>query len=140
MEGWIAMLEKYDVYFSSPLDIDFAMLTKFKEKYIATLSSGEGPLIKGYGKIQNPEIPDGSGDEYQELLNKRIASDVHATLKDEGGDGSTYSDGEKELMIWYNFGGCKFASRCPDAEKRCFCERPEGYETEGRIVRCFQYA
>ena len=103
MEGWIAMLEKYDVYFSSPLDIDFAMLTKFKEKYIATLSSGEGPLIKGYGKIQNPEIPDGSGDEYQELLNKRIASDVHATLKDEGGDGSTYSDGEKELMIWYNY-------------------------------------
>lgn len=37
-------------------------------------------------------------------------------------------------------GGCKFASRCPDAEIRCFCERPEGYETEGRIVRCFQYA
>lgn len=103
MQGWIAMLEEYDVYFSSPLDIDFAMLTKFKEKYIATLSSDEGPLIKGYGKIQKPEIPKGKEDEYQESLNKRIESDVHATLKVEGGDGSTYNDDEKELMIWYNY-------------------------------------
>lgn len=103
MEGWIKKLQGYGVYFSSPLDIDFSMLTKFKEKYIGTLSSNEGPLIKGYGKIQKPEIPEGKEEEYQKLLNKRIESDVHATLKDEGGDGSTYSQDEKELMIWYNY-------------------------------------
>ncbi|MEG2013086.1 MAG: AAA family ATPase [Anaerovoracaceae bacterium] len=103
MEGWIKNLQGYGVYFSSPLDIDFSMLTKFKEKYIGTLSSDEGPLIKGYGKIQKPEMPEAKEDEYQKLLNKRIESDVHATLKDEGGDGSTYSQDEKELMIWYNY-------------------------------------
>ncbi len=103
MESWIKKLQRYDVYFSSPLDIDFAMLTKFKDKYIATLSSNEGPLIKGYDKIQKPKIPEGKETEYQKLLKKRIESDVQVTLKDEGGDGSTYNDDEKELMIWYNY-------------------------------------
>lgn len=103
IDPWIEMLKKYNIFFSCPLDIDFSMLTKFKEKYIATLSSSEGPLIKGYGKIQNPEIPNGKEEAYQALLHKRIESDVHATLKEEGGDGSTYSQGEKELMIWYNY-------------------------------------
>ena len=103
IDSWIEMLRTYNIYFSYPLDIDFSMLTKFKEKYIATLSSDEGPLIKGYGKIQKPKIPKGKKDEYQELLNKRIEYDVRATLKDEGGDGSTYSNDEKELMIWYNY-------------------------------------
>ncbi|MDU1414110.1 MAG: AAA family ATPase [Clostridium sp.] len=103
IDPWIEMLRTYNIFFSYPLDIDFSMLTKFKEKYIATLSSDEGPLIKGYGKIQKPKIPEGKKDEYQELLNKRIESDVRATLKDEGGDGFTYSYDEKELMIWYNY-------------------------------------
>lgn len=103
MNEWIKMLESYDVYFSNPLDIDFSMLTKFKEKYIDTLSSDEGPFIKGYGKIQNPKIKTGKEEKYKELLNKRIKSDLRATLKDEGGDGSTYSLIEKELMIWYNY-------------------------------------
>lgn len=103
MEGWIKMLERYDVYFSNPLDIDFSMLTKFKEKYIAILSSNEGPLIKGYGKIHKPVIKEDEEGAYQELLDKRIVSDLRATLKDEGGDGSTYNASEKELMIWYNY-------------------------------------
>jgi len=103
INSWIEMLESYDIYFSNPLDIDFSMLTKFKEKYIATLSSNEGPLIKGYGKIHKPEIKEGEEDIYKELLDKRIQSDLRATLKDEGGDGSTYNVSEKELMIWYNY-------------------------------------
>ena len=36
--------------------------------------------------------------------------------------------------------GCKFASRCPEAEKRCFLEKPGSYPLEDRAVRCFQYA
>ncbi|MBS7527124.1 AAA family ATPase [Fusibacter paucivorans] len=103
IDGWIEMLEKYDVYFSTPLDIDFAMLTKFKEKYVATLASSEGPYIKGYGKIHKPDIEDGDSKEYEDLLEKRIQSDLRATLKNEGGDGATYSEVEKELMIWYNY-------------------------------------
>ncbi|WP_165835618.1 ATP-dependent nuclease [Ruminiclostridium sufflavum] len=101
--GWIEMLEGYDVYFSAPLDIDFAMLTKFKEQYIATLADNEGPFIKGYGKIHKPEVKEGDQSTYTKLLNKRIKSDLRATLKDEGGDGATYTAKEKELMIWYNY-------------------------------------
>ncbi len=103
INGWIEMLEGYDVYFSSPLDIDFAMLTKFQDKYIASLSNNEGPFIKEYGKIHKPEIREGNQTIYMELLNKRIQSDLRSTLKDEGGDGATYTDKEKELMIWYNY-------------------------------------
>lgn len=100
---WVEMLKTYNIYFSCPLDIDFAMLTKFKDKYIETLSNSEGPIIKEYGKIQNPKIENGKEGAYQALLQKRIESDVRATLKEEGGDGSTYSQCEKELMIWYNY-------------------------------------
>lgn len=103
MDEWIKMLENYDIYFSSPLDIDFSMLTKFKEKYIATLSSNEGPFIKGYGKIQTPEFNEGEEGVYKEALDRRIQSDLRATLKEEGGKGDTYDCSEKELMIWYNY-------------------------------------
>lgn len=103
IDGWIERLESYNVYFSAPLDIDFAMLTKFQEQYIATLAINEGPFIRGYGKIHKPEIKEGNQSIYMELLNKRIQFDLCATLKDEGGDGSTYTAKEKELMIWYNY-------------------------------------
>lgn len=33
----------------------------------------------------------------------RIDSDIKSTLKQEGGDGFTYTEGEKELMIWYSY-------------------------------------
>lgn len=103
MDEWIKKLENYDIYFSSPLDIDFSMLTKFKEKYIATLSSNEGPFIKGYGKIEKPEFNEGEEGAYKEALDRRIQSDLRATLKEEGDNGDTYDCCEKELMIWYNY-------------------------------------
>jgi oligopeptide/dipeptide ABC transporter ATP-binding protein len=33
--------------------------------------------------------------------------------------------------------GCAFAARCPQAEDRCFREKPESRAGEGRMVRCF---
>lgn len=103
MSGWIKMLKDYDVYFSSPLDIDFAMLQSFKDKYISTLESGQGPIIKGYGKIQNIEINEDTEDKLKTDYQARIVSDVKSTLKQEGGDGSTYTKEERELMIWYSY-------------------------------------
>lgn len=100
MTEWIEHLKKYDVYFSTPLDIDFAMLQSFKDKYISTLESGQGPRIKGHGKIQDIEI---SEDKLKTAYKTRIDSDIKLTLKQEGGDGSTYTDKEKELMIWYSY-------------------------------------
>lgn len=103
MSGWIDMLKEHGVYFSLPLDIDFAMLQSFKDKYILTLESNQGPEIKGYGKIQNIKIKDENDGILKTVYQARIVSDVKSTLKQEGGDGSTYKEEEKELMIWYSY-------------------------------------
>ena len=103
MARWIKMLKKYDVYFSYPLDIDFAMLQCFKDRYISALTSREGPNIKGYGKIQDIVINEDTEEGIKNVYKARIASDIKSTLKQEGGDGSTYTDEEKELMIWYSY-------------------------------------
>lgn len=92
-------LKDYDVFFSTPLDIDYAMLSKFKEEYIETLSNSEGPKLKTHGKIKDLTINDENKDDYSE----RISNDIRATLKQEGGDGSTYTEEQKELMIWYTY-------------------------------------
>lgn len=99
MNGWINRLKNYDVYFSSPLDIDYAMLSRFKEEYIETLSDTEGPALKGYGKLKDLTI----GENNKNAYDKRVENDIRATLKQEGGDGSTYSQDDKELMIWYTY-------------------------------------
>lgn len=99
MNGWMEMLKNYDIYFSSPLDIDFAMLNQFKEKYIDTLSSNEGPKLEKYAKIVGLVISEENKKSYQ----NRVVNDIRMTLKQEGGDGSTYSQKEKELMIWYAY-------------------------------------
>ncbi|MGF7185272.1 putative ATP-dependent endonuclease of OLD family [Desulfitispora alkaliphila] len=103
MSEWIEMLKDYDVYFSSPLDIDFAMLQSFKDIYISLLSSDEGPRISGHGKIQNLVINKDTKNELKTAYLARIDSDIRATLKQEGGHGTTYSENEKELMIWYSY-------------------------------------
>ena len=103
MSEWIEHLKSYDVYFSDPLDIDFIMLQSFKDKYIALLTSSEGPRIKEYGKIQDIEINEDTANELKTAYKARIDSDIKSTLKQEGGDGSTYTEEEKELMIWYSY-------------------------------------
>ena len=103
MSGWIKNLESYDVYFSTPLDIDFAMLQSFKDKYISLLTSSEGPRITGHRRIQDIVINDDTEDELKIAYKARIDSDIKSTLKQEGGDGSTYTKEEKELMIWYSY-------------------------------------
>lgn len=103
MSEWIDMLKAHDVYFSSPLDIDFAMLQSFKDKYISLLLSGEGPRISGHGKIQDLVINEDTEKELKAAYQARIDSDIRSTLKQEGGDGSTYSDEDKKLMIWYAY-------------------------------------
>lgn len=103
MSGWIERLNDYGVYFSSPLDIDFAMLQCFKEKYIASLSSAEGPRITKHGKIQNIVMNEETDSILKGAYQERIESDIRATLKPEGGDGATYSEADKELMIWYSY-------------------------------------
>ena len=87
---WVKHLEKYGVFFSAPLDLDFSMLKAFEECYHRTVSSGKGPRIPN----KESEI-----DDYKEIVEKRIRN----TLKESGGDGNSYEEYEKELMLWYPY-------------------------------------
>lgn len=79
------------------------MLQSFKDKYISALASSEGPRIKDYGRIQNIVINEDTEYELKNAYQARIDSDIKSTLKQEGGDGSTYTEEEKEVMIWYSY-------------------------------------
>ncbi len=85
---WVTYLEKYNIYYSFPLDLDFLMLEHYSEKYKSAIPQGGGP-----------RIPDKTEDEYYAKLQNAI----HATLKSEKAEALTYSDTQKELMIWYNY-------------------------------------
>ncbi|MCU5094727.1 ATP-dependent nuclease [Bacillus wiedmannii] len=99
LQEWCEFLEGYDVYFSNPLDIDFTMLECFTDSYKGTISSSEGPYIKKVNKIINLTDEQKNSDEFK----KRVEEDVRKTLKAEGGPGTTYTDEQRELMIWYNY-------------------------------------
>jgi putative ATP-dependent endonuclease of OLD family len=45
LQTWIRELELYGVYFSTPLDLDLAMLKRFPDAYEATIPAGGGPKM-----------------------------------------------------------------------------------------------
>lgn len=87
---WVEHLENYGLYYSSPLDLDFSMLTAFKESYQKTAPPNGGPQIPN--KEDDPE-------KYNEKLKKCI----NQTLKEKGGTGDTFDESEIELMLWYPY-------------------------------------
>lgn len=90
IDSWVTFLEKYNVYYSSPLDLDFLMLIYYPEEY--TLVS---PPDRG------PQIPDKAKE--KEKFEDKVQKAIQATLKSEKAKAETYSEEEKELMIWYNY-------------------------------------
>lgn len=101
-DAWLRRLEDYNVYFSNPLDIDFLMLEKYENFYKNILENNEGPEIK-IGEHMK-KIKDLSNDEKSnQVFQDRIFKDVRNALKESGGIGETYSEKQKELMIWYNY-------------------------------------
>ncbi len=102
MNPWIKYLENFSIFFSSPLDIDFLMLEKYENFYKNILEKNEGPEIKigeHYKKIKDLKKEEESSSEFQD----RISKDIRNALKEKGGNGETYSEAQKELMIWYNY-------------------------------------
>lgn len=99
MNNWIKFLEDYDIYFSSPLDVDFLMISRFKKEYFKILKAGEGPYIQEVGKIKDLKEEDKQGGEYV----KRLENDIKDTLKEKSSPGNTFTKEEKELMIWYKY-------------------------------------
>ncbi|WP_449451744.1 ATP-dependent nuclease [Streptococcus suis] len=108
LSSWINHLEKFNVFFSAPLDIDFLMLQYYKDYYLGTLSTNEGPVVSytdennDKKKIRLTKM-DRTND-YQLIgFKNRISEAIQATLKDKSGPGDSFTDEEKELMIWYQY-------------------------------------
>lgn len=98
-KAWLQRLENYDIYFSSPLDLDFMMLEAFPDAYKQILRVNEGPRIDKIGKVleienDEPELP-----EYLE----RVSNATKHTLKEGGSSGDTYTIEQKKLMVWYDY-------------------------------------
>jgi len=88
--GWVNFLEGYDVFYSAPLDLDFLMLENYSVIYEKTVPDGFGPNIPD--KLKEPE-----------KFKEKVESSVQATLKSKEAKALTYSEEQKELMIWYNY-------------------------------------
>lgn len=106
LQSWIDYLEKYNVFFSAPLDIDFLMLEHYGDIYRKILSDNEGPrlMVDINGKKEQKYIKsiEELGESYPEY-EKRIIDDVQHALKECGGEGKTYTDEQKRLMVWYTY-------------------------------------
>jgi len=106
MQQWIDLLENNDIFFSAPLDMDFLMLEQYKDIYLSTLESDEGPrlmvLEKGRKKQKYIKDIEESEEDFSEY-NERISDDIHKALKACGGRGDTYTLKQKKLMIWYTY-------------------------------------
>lgn len=83
-------LKTYDVFYSAPLDLDFLMLENYSDAYKKAIPKNGGPQIPDRINVH---------DEFQE----KVDTAVQATLKSEKAIGVTYSNEQKELMIWYNY-------------------------------------
>ncbi len=94
MDNWLHLFKtQFKVFFSAPLDLDFAMLESFPDIY-----KGLAPPSGG------PRLPESESSEYQMAINRRMkqvlasdASTAPATL------GSTYTQTQQELFAWYKY-------------------------------------
>ena len=106
MQAWLNWLEQYNVFFSAPLDIDFMMLEQMESVYKKSLDTTEGPRLEIIEDEEKKRILiqtiEGTG-AYRTEYETRIKKDIKSTLKEEGGDGSTYSAEQQKLMVWYTY-------------------------------------
>ncbi|NUJ08828.1 ATP-dependent nuclease [Bacillus paranthracis] len=103
LNRWAELLEKHNVFFSAPLDIDFLMIEAFKDRYLKTLSKNEGPIININKTNYNIADLEKEGKVSSREYKNKITNGVKYTLKDETKTGECYKDSEKALMIWYNY-------------------------------------
>jgi putative ATP-dependent endonuclease of the OLD family len=87
---WANRLKEFEVYYSSPLDLDFLMFQHYPDFYKKAIPRNGGP-----------QIPDKVKE--QQKFEEKVILAIHATLKSEKATAATYSAEEKEFMIWYNY-------------------------------------
>lgn len=106
LQRWITWLEHYNVFFSAPLDIDFLMLENYGDIYKSLPDEKEGPrlIVNENGQPRQKFIKViESSDPHNMEYKIRIITDVYHTLKDCGGNGTTYTEEQKKLMVWYTY-------------------------------------
>ncbi|RJQ24442.1 hypothetical protein C4565_09770 [Candidatus Parcubacteria bacterium] len=94
MNNWISYFEfHHDIYFSSPLDLDFAMLEAFPEKYMGLAPPGGGP-----------RIPKKEAADYKDAVTQRMRQVLAANASTAPENlGSTYKPDQQELFPWYKY-------------------------------------
>ena len=88
LKVWVRSLEKYGVFFSKPLDLDFSLLRKFPDAYQSVAAEGGGP-----------SIPDPESKHYQE----RLSDVISAVLRRDCSELVAYSTSDQELFFWYRY-------------------------------------
>jgi len=85
--------ERFGVFFSAPLDLDFGMLESFTDAYKSLVPAGGGPRLPA---VDSPK--------YKAAVTKRmrqvLASDYETA---DASLGSTYSEPQQELFAWYKY-------------------------------------
>jgi hypothetical protein len=82
MRAWLNVLERYGVFFSRWLDLDFMMFKAFEDAYCATATRG-------------PALP-ADVSKLSATIDKATE-----TVLGEKGSPSGYSDADRQLFLWY---------------------------------------
>jgi putative ATP-dependent endonuclease of the OLD family len=94
IDAWISFFAKqFGVFFSSPLDLDFAMLEAFPAAYKGLAPAPRGPRLPAHG---TPGYQDAVVQRMKQVL-AADASKAPASL------GSTYTEAQQELFAWYKY-------------------------------------
>jgi predicted ATP-dependent endonuclease of OLD family len=94
MNQWIAFLGDHShIFFSGPLDLDFAMLEAFPEVY-----KGLAPPPKG------PRLPEPDSGDYEAAINRRMLQVLASDADNAAANlGSTYEPRQRKLFAWYKY-------------------------------------
>jgi predicted ATP-dependent endonuclease of OLD family len=94
MDAWLAYFEEvFGVFFTSPLDLDFAMLEVFPKAYKRLAPSSGGP-----------RLPKQGNQDYQNAVIQRMKQVLAADVSNAPADlGSTYTPPQQELFAWYKY-------------------------------------
>ena len=93
-DEWIDYLESKGVFFSAPLDLDFAMLCAFPSAYKAVDGAIDPQDMENGPDRSTVELP-------VEDRQHAIEYVLHSGKRGSGGDGSTYTEDQKDLMPYY---------------------------------------
>lgn len=88
LKAWRDCLEEYDVFFSYPLDLDFALLRKFSGAYKNVVPTGAGPSILETGTKQ---------------YNDKLSEVVKSIFKSGGSESPAYKTSDQEFFFWYRY-------------------------------------